>query len=74
MFWAFLAHPQEILLYTAWSAVMVNESVLYGVRWFGVFGLSMALSERRDTLNIITTISDIKLDTYKSYIYIYIIL
>jgi hypothetical protein len=30
MFRAFLAHPQEIL--TAWSAVMVNEGVRYGVR------------------------------------------
>jgi hypothetical protein len=40
---------------------MVNESVRYGVRWFGVVGLSMALSE-----------CDIKLDTYIYTIYIYI--
>jgi hypothetical protein len=31
--------------YTARSAVMVKESVRYGVRWFGVVGLFMALSE-----------------------------
>jgi hypothetical protein len=39
---------------------MINESVRYGVRWFGVVGLSMAMS----VLNKITIISDIKLDIY----------
>jgi hypothetical protein len=49
---------------------VLTESVRYGVRWFGVVGLSMALSEcvlLCGFRSMDAAISDIKLDTYIYY-------